>query len=43
MKELEYAYPDYLNDLEAGVWAKLLTVDPQATVKFSSRIEITES
>ena len=35
------AYPDYLNDLEAEVWAKPMTVGPKEDVVFSNRIEIT--
>jgi hypothetical protein len=36
-----YAYPDYLNELEAEVWAKPATVAPKGSVTFSNRIEIT--
>jgi hypothetical protein len=36
-----YAYPDYLNDLEAEVWAKPVTVGPKESVMLSNRLEIT--
>jgi hypothetical protein len=36
-----YAYPDYLNELEAEVWAKPVSVAPKQSVTFSNRIEIT--
>ena len=37
-----YAYPDYLNDLEAEVWAKPATVAPKENVMFRNRIEVTD-
>ena len=37
-----YAYPDYLNDLEAEVWAKPATVAPKENVVFRNRIEVTD-
>jgi hypothetical protein len=36
-----YAYPDYLNELEAEVWAKPVSVAPKGNFTFSNRIEIT--
>jgi hypothetical protein len=36
-----YAYPDYLNELEAEIWAKPATIAPKGSVTFSNRIEIT--
>jgi hypothetical protein len=36
-----YAYPDYLNDLEAEIWAKPATVTAKGSVTFSNRIEVT--
>jgi hypothetical protein len=35
-----YAYPDYLNELEAEVWAKPMTAAPGQTVSFSHSIEV---
>jgi hypothetical protein len=36
-----YAYPDYLSDLEAEIWAKPATVAAKGSVTFSNRIEVT--
>jgi hypothetical protein len=35
-----YAYPDYLNELEAEVWKKATTVVPGETATFSHSIEV---
>jgi len=35
-----YAYPDYLNELEAELWAKEVTIAPGETASFSHSIEV---
>lgn len=35
-----YAYPDYLNDLEAEVWAKPVVLEPGQSTTFSHEIEV---
>jgi hypothetical protein len=35
-----YAYPDYLNDLEAELWAKPVTLAPGESTTFTSVIEV---
>ena len=35
-----YAYPDYLNELEAELWAKEVTIAPGETASFSHSIDV---